>query len=76
MDNNNTYQYQYLLLGYYLLELVMHLRLREEFVQVILPTRSELDLPPEDPPQDSNWFTGFNVRPMILFTVSPNYDKH
>jgi hypothetical protein len=28
--------------------------------------------PPEDPPQESNWFTGFRVRPMRLLTVSPS----
>ena len=27
--------------------------------------------PPEDPPQDNSWFTGFIVYPMILLCVSP-----
>lgn len=27
-------------------------------------------LPPDEPPQDNNWLTGFRVRPMMLFTVS------
>jgi hypothetical protein len=28
--------------------------------------------PPEEPPQESNWFTGLSVRPMRLLTVSPS----
>ena len=31
-------------------------------------------LPPEEPPQESSWFTGFNVVPIILFTVSPSWE--
>lgn len=33
---------------------------------------SEYDTPPEEPPHESSWFTGFKVVPIMLLTVSPS----
>jgi hypothetical protein len=37
-----------------------------------LNNNKNITAPPEEPPQESNWFTGLSVRPMRLLTVSPS----
>ena len=50
----------------------LHLSITLTFDPEHVWRRDSGHIPPDDPPHESSWFTGFKVVPMMLLTVSPS----